>query len=186
MLYYKTITLSSKREIILRIPQLTDAKVLSDYINELVDEDTFISSKKQTVKDQEEYIDYMLKKMKEQKEFHIVAIHNNRKVGAVDIFNLGTRKEHAGELQINIHKDFRGEGLGKILLDEIIRIAQEELKLKQITLTCFSVNKKALFLYKKYGFKEYGRLPKAIFYKDTYIDEVFMFLLLNELKKIQK
>lgn len=177
--YYKIITLPSKREIILRVPQLSDAQTLSDYINDLVNEDTFISSRTQTLKDQEGYIQSMLKKMQEGKEFHIIAIHNERKVGAVDIFNLGVRKEHAGELQINIHKDFRGEGLGKILLDEITRIAQEKLKLKLLILTCFSVNQKALALYKKYGFTEYGRLPKAIFYKNTYIDEVLMYKVLS-------
>lgn len=173
--YLKTIKLKSGREVVLRLPQISDAKALADYINELVDEDTFISSRKQTVEDEEAYIKSMLKKINTNKEVHIVVMVNDKKVAAVDIFNLGVRKEHVGELQINIHKDYRGEGLGQILMKEALLLAQEVLKLKIVTLTCFSVNDVAMGLYKKLGFETFGSLPEGLKYKDNYIDEIYMY-----------
>lgn len=98
-----------------------------------------------------------------------------RKAGAIDIFSLGVRKEHVGELQINIHEDYRGYGLGNLLMDEALSMSREDLKLRLITLTCFSVNQIALSLYKKHGFKEYGRLPKAINFKKRLIDEILLY-----------
>lgn len=172
--YSKIIKLKSGREVVLRIPQISDAKALADYINELVDEDTFISSRKQTVEDEEAYVKSMLKKININKEVHIVGLVNDKKVAAVDIFNLGVRKEHVGELQINIHKDYRGEGLGQTLMKEALFLAKEVLKLKIITLTCFSVNDIAIGLYSKFGFREFGVLSKGLLYKDIYINEVYM------------
>lgn len=67
--YSKTIKLKTGKEVILRIPQISDAKALADYMNELVDEDTFISSRKQTIEDEEAYIRSMLKKTIQIKKF---------------------------------------------------------------------------------------------------------------------
>jgi RimJ/RimL family protein N-acetyltransferase len=173
--YSKIIQLKSGKEVLLRTPTVTDAQALADYINELVDEDTFISSRKQTAQDEESYITSMLKKIDAGKEVHIVGIVDNKKVAAIDIFSQGVRKEHVGELQINIHKDYRGEGLGKILMEEALTLAKDVLKLNIITLTCFSVNTVALSLYNKYGFQEFGRLPKGLSYKGEYVDEVYMY-----------
>jgi len=44
--YFKKIKLTSGEEVIIRTPRLEDAKTFSDYINELVEEDTFIASEK--------------------------------------------------------------------------------------------------------------------------------------------
>ena len=173
--YNKTITLSSGKTIVLRLPQLADAKAFSDYINQLVEEDTFISTNKQTIQDEVEYITSILKNTNDGKEAHIVAFDGEKKIGSVDIFNLGVRKEHVGELLINILDSFRKQGLGTILLDEIIILAKEKLNLKLITLTCFSLNEVAYKLYLKKGFKQYGLLPKAIKYKGAYIDELLMY-----------
>lgn len=173
--YSKTVKLKSGKEIVLRTPLLTDAKTFSDYINEVVDEDTFISSNKQTEEDERSYIKSMIKKITDNKEIHIVAFDGEKKIGAVDIFNRGVRKEHSGELQINILKSFRGQSLGKILMNEALKLAQEKLGLKQVILTCFSVNTIANKLYIKQGFKQYGLLPKAIKYKNQYIDEILMY-----------
>jgi RimJ/RimL family protein N-acetyltransferase len=172
--YKKEVKLKSGRVVILRIPQLIDAKALSDYINDLFDEDTFISSRKQTVEDEESYIKSMLRKIESGKEIHIVGMFGDKKVAAIDIFSTGVRKDHVGELQINIAKDFRGEGLGNILMEEALRYAKDDLKLKVVTLTCFSINKPALKLYEKFGFKEFGRLEEGIQYKNEFITEIYM------------
>ncbi len=173
--YSKKINLRSGKEVVLRAPQLTDAKALADYINLLVEEDTFISSRKQSVEDEEAYIRSMIKKISAGTEIHILGMVGREKIAAIDIFSLGVRKEHVGELQINIRKDYRGEGLGKILMQEALVLAKSDLNLKIVTLTCFAGNEKALGLYKKFGFAEFGRLPEALKYKEELIDEIYMY-----------
>jgi len=174
-IFNKIIKLNSGKKILLREPKLSDARTFSDYINNLVKEDTYISSKKQSVEDEEVYIKSMKKNISNNTEIHIVAFDEETKVGSIDIFNLGVRKEHSGELQINILKSFRGQGLGKILMHEAIKLAKEKLNLKMITLTCFSNNKIANQLYIQQGFKQFGLLPNGIKYKDQFIDEILMF-----------
>ena len=47
--------------------------------------------------------------------------------------------------------------------------------LKILTLGVFSLNIPAKRLYEKFGFMEYGRLPKALFYQGKYIDQIYMY-----------
>src|SRR5690349_12558194 len=124
--YQKELKLNNKR-IILRQPKIEDAKEFVDYIQQLIDEDTYISSKPQTEEDERGYISSMIKKISRNKEIHLVAFYEEKKIGAVDIFNLGIRKEHSGELQIHILKEYRGIGLGRILLTEALKLAKERL-----------------------------------------------------------
>ena len=46
--------------------------------------------------------------------------------------------------------------------------------LKLLILDTFAENEKAISLYKKMGFKEYGYLKKALFYKNKYSDSINM------------
>jgi len=46
--------------------------------------------------------------------------------------------------------------------------------LKVIVLDVYEKNLPALNLYRKMGFKEVGRIPKAIFWKGRYIDDIKM------------
>ena len=55
-----------------------------------------------------------------------------------------------------------------------------ELGFDQLELGVYADNERAMGLYKKMGFKEFGRTPRAFKLKDgTYIDEVNMVLFLN-------
>lgn len=176
--YQKIVELKSGRKVTLRIPKISDAKSFSIYINKLVQEDTFISSETQTVLEEEKYIKSLLNKIKNRKEIHIIAIIGTKKIGAIDIFSQGVRKEHIGELQVNISKDYRGDGLGKILVEEALNLAKEDLKLRMLTLTVFDNNEIGRNLYIKSGFVDFAVLPKAIRFKDNFIDEIYMYKVL--------
>ncbi|SFL34572.1 Acetyltransferase (GNAT) family protein [Paenibacillus sp. 1_12] len=54
-----------------------------------------------------------------------------------------------------IHRDFRGKGAGKYLMEVMITKAREELKVKQLQLVCHNTNTKALFMYYKLGFEPF-------------------------------
>lgn len=58
-----------------------------------------------------------------------------------------------------VHKDFRGQGLSKKLMDKIVEISQEKQCCK-ITLEVLEGNKIAFQSYLSYGFKPYGLDPE--------------------------
>ena len=173
--FQKIVTLRSGRKVLLRTPDVSDAQAFVDFLNQLLAEDTFIDSVPQTIKDEEAYIVSMQKNIFNKKEIHIIAISNEEKIGAVDLNYLSLRKKHVRELSIFIRKDFRNDGLGNLLIQEVLKLAKNDLNLSMIILNVFEMNEVATILYKKFDFKEYGRLPHAILYKGKYIDEVLYY-----------
>lgn len=75
-----------------------------------------------------------------------------------------------------IAPDNRGQGLGKSLMKELIRRAQECDGLEQLNLTVVSTNVFAKRLYKSLGFEVYGRERHALKYMGHYYDEELMVL----------
>lgn len=86
----------------------------------------------------------------------LLARENNRYVGLANCFvNFGT---FAGKPFINIHdlvvlKAFRGKGIGKLLMETVIKMAGE-MDCAKITLEVREDNVYAQRLYKKMGYKE--------------------------------
>lgn len=81
---------------------------------------------------------------------------------------------HRAYLGMSIRQKCTGMGLGSFMME----IALEQAKMngfEQVELGVFSDNERAQGLYHKYGFKEYGRTPRAFKLKDgTYRDEIIM------------
>jgi len=81
-------------------------------------------------------------------------------------------------LNIAVHPEKRGRGLGNRLLREMIRVGIER-GMEQIWLEVRTSNTKARRLYEKLGFLAAGRRPR--YYQDTNEDAIVMSLnLLNE------
>lgn len=77
---------------------------------------------------------------------------------------------------ITITQGYKGIGLGKYLMSEVIELVKKELnpKPKIIQLEVYINNKPAINLYKKMGFKIVAKIPKQIQYKGKLIDEFVM------------
>jgi RimJ/RimL family protein N-acetyltransferase len=175
----KTIKLKSNREVQLREPTVEDAQSFTDFINQLVDEQTFEYAGKQTLQDEIEYIGFIQREIHQKKGVHLIAVFQGAKIAGIDLTNQGYKKEHIGELQLYVRKDFRGEGLGKLLLTEIEKEVQELPNIKVIIISSFANNTIANNLYKKFGYKPYGELPKAIHHKEEYVNELLMYKEVN-------
>lgn len=165
-------------DFIIRYPKMSDLNDLTKYINTLSKEKTFIpyQGERVSLKEEKEWLNKTLTRIKKRQEVGLSPIINNRIVGVCGI-RLGTKiQSHIGILGISIAKDYRGEGLGQKLMEETIREARKNLKgLRIIVLDVFETNPNAISLYKKLGFKEYGQLPEGLFYKNKYIGEISMF-----------
>lgn len=174
---YKT-NLSSGEEIIFRYPTSEDVQVLLDYINTLSNEQTYIrfQGEKQTFEQEKEYLDNFLEKMRNGKAIKLMAFAGDKLIGVSDIDMHDRVEKHIGLFGITLAKEYRNQGIGKILMEKVLEEAQKNLKdLKIVTLSVFANNPIAHNMYKKMGFVEYGTLPKGLIHKGKYIDHIYMY-----------
>jgi len=175
----KTIIFGSKEIIIRKLSNgdLRNVKRFQDLINSLIEEKAQISlNKKLSLKEEKEWLKRQLGQIKNQKTVFLLAECDNKVIGTTGIDLRRGRQEHVGEFGISIRNGYRGIGLGKYLMKEIIKLAKKELKPKIIRLSVFPTNKAAIGLYKKLGFKKVAKIPKQIQYKGKLLDEIIMLL----------
>ena len=175
--FQKNVTLKNGRQLLLRYPLPKDIDSLLQFTNDIVKEQPYIClCQQQTYESELEYLFDMIKKIRQNKEIHLAAYDKNIYVGKADITQtFQPRQEHVGRLGISLAPQVRGQGLGKLLIEEVISQAQNILKLKLIILDCFAPNTSALMLYKKIGFQDYGLLPASLSYQGKFIDKILMY-----------
>lgn len=168
----------SGKEIIFRYPIENDLQPLCGYINTLSKEKTYIlfQGEQVTLDEEKKYLDTQLKGIGQNKAVQLLVFSEDKLVGNTQI-NLGDKAtKHVGVFGISLAKEFRGEGIGSLLMEYIIKEAKKNLKeLKIITLTCFAENKIAKKLYSKMGFIEYGVLPAGLIHKNKFMDHIYMY-----------
>jgi len=174
---YKFTTKTGK-EIIIRQPKISDLKAALEYVNRLAKERTFltIGDKKKTLKEERKYLADVIENVRKKKGVHLMAFYGKMLVSGTGIDLKGDVRMHVGEYGIAVAKDFRGMGLGKLMTKLIIAEAKKNLSgLKIISLHVFSENKKAINMYRKFGFKECGKVPGGVLYRGQYIGDVLMY-----------
>ncbi len=166
------------RDIIVRYPEIGDVEKMLQFINEASEERTFISSQgeKETLESETKYLKDKLKTIKEAKSVQLLAFCNNELVGESEIHMMDKVEKHIGIFGITIRKGFRGEGMGKLLMDLVLKEAKGKIPdIRIVTLDVFSTNSIAKDLYKKMGFVEYGMLPEGIYRNGQFEDSVLMY-----------
>lgn len=111
----------------------------------------------------------------------LIAQHNTQIVGFL-FFIPNTKKKnaHTGEFGVNVHPDFQGIGIGRVLIETLLAWARENKQIEKVSLTVFSSNGQAIKLYKNLGFIEEGRHIKAIKQLNgAYVDSVQMYIETN-------
>lgn len=93
------------------------------------------------------------------------------------IFRAGKKRRlaHTGEFGVLVLRQWRGKGIGSILLEILIHWAEVNPSIEKINLKVLSSNHRAIRLYRKYGFSEEGQMVREIKYADgTYTDLLLM------------
>lgn len=80
---------------------------------------------------------------------------------------------HQCEFGIIIGKAYRNRGIGTYLLNSLLHLAKEKFKIELLHLQVYAENP-AMHLYKRFGFKEFGRQNAWIKEGDRYVGRVFM------------
>jgi len=169
-------TTKSGKNIEIWEPSMERLPALLEFVNRLVKEDTFLSfiGKPKILAEKESWLKDSIANMKTGRSFLVWAVFNDKVIGSSDIIRSGTRDGHVGKIGLMVDKDFRRDGVGRFLLDFILKKASQ-MKIKMATLDLFSDNMIAISLYQKLGFKEYGRLPNGLFRKNKYSDKIEMY-----------
>jgi len=171
-----TAVTKSGKTVSFRYPTIDDAEILMNYINKISLEKTFIlfQGQQKTLEDEVKWLEIFTKNKNE--NVIILAFIEDKLIGLSDIKLGFSAKNHVGSFGITVAKEYRGEGIGKKLMEFVIKESIKNIKdLKIIELECFASNLIAQNLYKKFGFKEYGRLPKGLKRRGKFDDAILMY-----------
>jgi len=130
--------------------------------------------------------------IKDHKELCIVADLRDLKrpheiIGQCEVSNSEWEaSSHVGILGIIVKRKYRDLGIGECLVHTAIRESKRLNNKEKIILSCFSSNERALYLYKKMGFKVVGVRKKQFYMDSSYHDEILMDLWIDEYLKNKK
>lgn len=178
MKYSESIILKNGQELLLRNGTVLDSAALlenfntahaqTDFLLTYPDENSF------TVADEEKYL---RTKEESSNEIEILAFVEGKLVGSAGIEAVGTqcKLKHRAEFGISILKEFWGMGIGKALTAACLKCAKEA-GYSQTELNVVAENIRAIALYEKMGFVEYGRNPRGFKSRnDGYQEVVYMY-----------
>jgi RimJ/RimL family protein N-acetyltransferase len=155
----------------------TDAEGILAHCRRVLGETDFLMTEteefKLTVEEEEEWIEQSL----QSGDLILVVEKDNEVIGMLN-FKRSKRKKvrHLGYFGISVQEKYCNQGLGKKVMKQFLKWAEEEPGLEKVCLEVFSHNVRAIHLYKKLGFIEEGRKIKHIKRTDgTYTDELMMY-----------
>lgn len=83
------------------------------------------------------------------------------------------RNKHSVYIVVGISLNYRGQGVGKKLFEQMEKWAKER-GICRLELTVVTLNEAALSLYKKQGFEIEGTKRNSLFIDGKYVDEYYM------------
>ncbi len=174
MKYYRTILLKNGMECCLRNATERDAQAVldnmylthgqTDYLLSYPEENHFNTAQE---------CQFLKEKAESENEIEIVAVVGNTVAGTAGIEAVGTKYKvrHRAELGISIAQEFWGLGIGQALTAACIECAGKA-GYRQLELQVVAENARALSMYEKAGFMEYGRNPKGFYSRTTGFQEI--------------
>jgi L-phenylalanine/L-methionine N-acetyltransferase len=108
-------------------------------------------------------------------DHHLGAIHEGRLIGWASLQVCSEwRRRHAAALGIAVARAWWRRGVGKVLIDELLVLADDWLHLQRIELSAFANNDAALSLYQRFGFEVEGLQRGWAFQEGRFVDAYLM------------
>lgn len=163
MKYSKTIVLKNGQECYLRNGMECDGQAVLDNFNLTHGQtDYLLSYPDENSFDAEQEGRFLKEKAESENEVQLIALVDGVVAGTAGIGRVGPKYKvcHRAEFGIGIAKEFWGLGIGRALMDACIECARNAGYI-QIELNVVAENERAVSMYKRAGFVEYGRNPKG-------------------------
>lgn len=117
---------------------------------------------------------FVARLLHEKLPMYVAFIPGLRVVGWCDVYRLPHPCQyHVGRLGMGIHRNFREQGLGTILIERTLKAAAL-VGIERVELNVFCSNTRAINLYEKFGFQIEGHLRRARKQGTDYEDMLLM------------
>ena len=163
MKYNQVIRLKNGKECCLRNGQESDGQAVFDNFNLTHKEtDYLLSYPDENSFDVAQESQFLKEKSESENEIQMVALVDGAVVGTAGIETVGSKYKvrHRAEFGISVAKEYWGLGIGRSLTAACIECARAA-GYVQLELNVAAGNARALAMYQKAGFVEYGRNPKG-------------------------
>ena len=163
-------------ELLIREAEPDDAAELVTFLNRVSLETDFTSLDREgillTDAEMELFLD---KQARSENQITLLALLNDEIAGLVNITaDQRKRVRHIGDLFIVIGKKYWNNGLGSLLLEEVVEWAQASGILRRLQLTVQTRNQAAVHLYQKNGFVIEGRQERGAYIGEGEFIDVYL------------
>ena len=168
MEYSRIVTLRNGTQCCLRSGTEADAQAVIDNFNLTHGEtDYLLSYPDENSFNVEQEGKFLKEKAESKNEVEILAVVNQTVVGTAGVDAVGTKFKlrHRAEFGVSVAEEYWGLGIGGALLDACVECARAA-GFTQLELDVVADNSRAISMYRKAGFVEFGRNPRG-FYSRT-------------------
>ena len=172
----KIVKLKNGSEITIRRPKPDDALQLIEYLEKVPGEsDNLLIGEGELSFTEEQERQYIENANKDKGALLIIAIADGNIVSICNIRSQPRKRvAHNSEVGISVRKSHWRQGIGEVMLKELIAFAEAHERISIVSLGVRAQNFGAIKLYEKLGFKRIG-VRKAFFnINGTYYDEILM------------
>ena len=176
MVSYSHVAEDGKRYLF-REPAPGEARKYMRFINSFVGEPMsgLLMDRKISLKEEEAWLDSVVRGVRSRKVVMLSVERGGRIMGNCHVERLPWKHSHRAVIGIAVSAELRGVGVGEALMRKTLEMAARRLRgVESVDLSAFDYNGRALSLYRKLGFEEYGRIPRSAKEGDRYFDEVLM------------
>jgi len=172
--YYKI----DNKNIKFKSPDIVDAHKIHSYTLEVLssEQEYLITLPTEFTVTVEQQMEWIQKIIEHYNSVLIVAEDENEIIGFLD-FHGGQKFKlsHTGSFGMSVRKDYRGKGIGRLLIYKLFEWAIEQGKIEKISLDVLSNNATAIHLYHSVGFSEEGRQKRQVKLENgNYLDLIQM------------
>ena len=115
------------------------------------------------------------------RQLRLIFVMDGKRVGFTKFYGIDRANQNC-VLGADIHGDFRGQGLAKVMWSLMLRKCFDELGLHRVSLTTAEYNTVGRRVYEGLGFKDEGRLVQSLFRDGKFHDQILMYLLREDWK----
>jgi RimJ/RimL family protein N-acetyltransferase len=152
-----------------------DVDRLLAFVNPLVAEDTFIDMSGRALSRDEEaaFVEQRRAEMALGDNVMRLAVAGGAVLATAELRRLPGRRHHVAELGVAVSAEHRDRGLGTAMVADLCA-QSSRLGVRRLVLRVFSVNERAVQVYRNCGFVECGRIPQMVHYRGEDVDEIWM------------